>query len=183
MANEKRKTWQQDPHRRENILKATLDCIELHGVVCTTYRKISELSGVPLGSLTHYFPSMQELLLEAFQLLAQCVSTRFAAAIRKAKTKEDACNAIVDVIFERFTFGTRTIQLTCELYIFAGRNSVMKNVMKDWMLEIRGSLELFFSPLSAVALDALIEGVILHRSVIPIAREDAYKMIARLSDL
>jgi DNA-binding transcriptional regulator YbjK len=59
----------------------------------------------------------------------------------------------------------------------------MKNVMKDWMLEIRGSLELFFSPLSAVALDALIEGVILHRSVIPIAREDAYKMIARLSDL
>jgi DNA-binding transcriptional regulator YbjK len=126
---------------------------------------------------------MQELLLEAFQLLAQCVSTRFAAVIRKAKTKEDACNAIVDVIFERFTFGTRTIQLTCELYIFAGRNSVMKNVMKDWMLEIRGSLELFFSPLSAVALDALIEGVILHRSVIPIAREDAYKMIARLSDL
>jgi len=183
MTNEKRKTWRQDPHRREHILNATLDCIELHGVACTTYRKISELSGVPLGSLTHYFPSMQELLLEAFQLLAQCVSTRFAAAIRKAKTKEDACHAIVDVIFERSTFGTRTIQLTCELYIFAGRNPVMKNVMRDWMLEIRVSLELYFSSLSAVALDALIEGIILHRSVIPIAREDAYKMIVRLSEL
>ncbi|NWF07165.1 MULTISPECIES: TetR/AcrR family transcriptional regulator [Pseudomonas] len=183
MTTEKRKTWQQDPNRREHILQVTLDCIELHGIACTTYRKISELSGVPLGSLTHYFPSMQELLLEAFQLLAQCVSTRFAGAIRIAKNKEDACHAIVDVIFERSTFGTRTIQLTCELYSFACRSPVMKSVMKDWMLEIRGSLELYFSPLSAVALDALIEGIILHRSVIPIAREDAHKMIVRLSDL
>ena len=183
MANDKRKTWQQDPHRREHILKATLDCLELHGVACTTYRKISELSGVPLGSITHYFPNMQELLLQAFQLLAQNISTRFAAAIRNAETKEDACHAIVDVIFEIPTFGTRTIQLTCELYIFAGRNPVMKNVMRDWMLEIRRSLELYFSPLSAVALDALLEGIILHRSIIPIAREDAHKMIVRLSEL
>lgn len=183
MTIEKRKTWQQDPNRREHILRTTLDCIELHGTACTTYRKISDLSGVPLGSLTHYFPSIQELMLEAFQLLAQGVSIQFAAAIRKAKTKEDACHAIVDVIFGRATSGRRTSQLSYELYSFACRNPVMKQVMKGWMLESRRSLELYFSPLSAAALDAMIEGVILHRSVIPISREDAHKMIVQLSDL
>ncbi|MEC5341942.1 TetR family transcriptional regulator [Brenneria populi] len=183
MTNERRRTWQQDPHRKRHILQATLDSIALNGVSGTTYRKIAEISGIPLGSLTYHFANMQELLLEAFRSLAQDVSANFTETIRKADTKEEACRAIVEIVFATTTSGDRTSQLSYELYSFACRTPVMKSVMEGWMRSSRRALEPHFSPLAAVALDALIEGVILHRSVIPVSREDVHKMVVQLANL
>lgn len=183
MTNENRKTWQQDPHRKAHILRATLDSIALNGVAGTTYRKIAEISGIPLGSLTYHFSSMQELLLEAFSSLAREVSAHFTAALRGAGNQQEARHAIVEIIFGAVTSGEKTSQLSYELYSFSCRTPVMKSVMAEWMHNSRQALELHFSPLAAVALDALIEGVMLHRSVIPVTREEVHKMVAQLAML
>lgn len=183
MTGERRKTWQQEPRRREYILGATLDCIAIYGITGTTYRKISEASGIPLGSLTYYYPSMQVLLQEAFESLAHEVSEQFAVTLRQASNRDEACHAIVDIIFGQSISGEKTSQLSYELYSFSCRTPSMKLIMKAWMCKSRASLELYFSPLAAVALDALIEGLILHRSVIPVSREEVYSMVVKLADL
>jgi len=183
MATAPRKTWQQDPQRRTIIVRATLETIALHGVDGTTYRKIAQCAAIPLGSVTYYFPSMQALLLEAFSTLAHDAFTAFAATLNRAQDKMQARQAIVEIIFGEVTAGDKTNQLSYELYSYACRTPVMKQVMKNWMNQSRASLERHFSPLAAVALDALIEGMILHRSVIPVAQEDVYRMVAQLSEL
>ncbi len=54
--------------RRREILHATLSLIERGGVEAVTHRAVGEASGVPLGSLTYYFPSKDGLLREALEL-------------------------------------------------------------------------------------------------------------------
>jgi DNA-binding transcriptional regulator YbjK len=49
-------------------LRATLGLIERHGVEAVTHRAVGEASGVPLGSVTYYFPSKDGLLRDALEL-------------------------------------------------------------------------------------------------------------------
>ena len=53
--------------RRREILLATLSLIERDGVEGVTHRAVGEASGVPLGSVTYYFPTKDALLREALE--------------------------------------------------------------------------------------------------------------------
>src|SRR3954451_8543554 len=53
--------------RRQEILHATLELIESSGVEAVTHRAVGEASGVPLGSVTYYFPTKDALLREALE--------------------------------------------------------------------------------------------------------------------
>ena len=53
--------------RRREILHATLGLIEKGGVEAVTHRAVGEASDVPLGSVTYYFPTKDELLREALE--------------------------------------------------------------------------------------------------------------------
>src|SRR4051812_44563020 len=53
--------------RRREILHATLALIERGGVGVVTHRAVGDASGVPLGSVTYYFPTKDELLREALE--------------------------------------------------------------------------------------------------------------------
>src|SRR3954452_12233965 len=54
--------------RIDEILRATLDVIRREGLGAVTHRTVAEESGVPLGSLTYYFATKQDLLRAALQL-------------------------------------------------------------------------------------------------------------------
>src|SRR3954453_19787998 len=54
--------------RIEEILRATLDLIRRDGLGAVTHRTVADASGVPLGSLTYYFATKQDLLRAALRL-------------------------------------------------------------------------------------------------------------------
>jgi TetR/AcrR family transcriptional regulator, regulator of biofilm formation and stress response len=54
--------------RRKLILHCTLELIERSGIEAVTHRAVGEECGVPLGSVTYYFPTRDELLREALEL-------------------------------------------------------------------------------------------------------------------
>src|SRR5215472_17800248 len=63
----KRETEASEPRRIE-ILEAALRIVADGGPDAITFRRVAERAGVPLGSLTYYFESREELLREAFRL-------------------------------------------------------------------------------------------------------------------
>ena len=87
-----------DPDRRANISDAALDVVAEHGVAGTTYRKIAERAGVPLGSLTYHFESLDELLGEAFTKLANHTADGFDEAMAQVGDEEAARAAVVSLI-------------------------------------------------------------------------------------
>jgi len=54
--------------RREEILRAALTIIGRDGLAGVTHRAVAAEAGVPLGSLTYYFPTKEELLAAALDL-------------------------------------------------------------------------------------------------------------------
>jgi len=158
-------TKRNDPDRRQRIIDATLDAIAAHGVTGTTHRRIAELAAVPLGSVTYYFATLDDLMTAAFLQLAEQSSQAFSDRMARAKDRDSAKEAIIAIIAGSIWATPRTLLLSYELYAFAARHPPVADVMRRWMGNSRVALERFFDPLTARALDALVEGIGIHNSI------------------
>ena len=154
-----------DPGRRQRIVDATLDVIAEHGVADTTHRRIAAKAGVRLGSVTYYFTSLEALITTAFVQLATDASATFRARLDEATDRSEAREAVIDIIAGSIWAEPRTLLLSYELYAFAARHPSVTAVMQQWMDSSRQALGRFFDPLTARALDALVEGIGIHNSI------------------
>lgn len=172
-----------DPERRQRIVEATLDVIAEYGVTGTTHRRIAAAAGVPLGSVTYYFATLEVLLTTAFLQLANDSSEAFRATLAAAKTRDEAKEAVIDIIAESIWAAPRTLLLSYELYAFAARHPPVTAVMQQWMDSSRAALGRFFDPLTARALDALIEGIGIHNSIdrAPLDRDAIRTLVEQLA--
>ena len=151
-----------DPERRDRIIDATIDCIADVGVAGTSHRKVADRAGVPLGSMTYHFTSMDELLVEAFTRFAATISAAFEDRMRSAADATAAIDEIVSLVHDDLQRSNREHVLTYELYTLAARRAEFRTITERWMLASRAALEHHFPPESARALDAFIEGAALH---------------------
>ncbi|MFF1831539.1 TetR/AcrR family transcriptional regulator [Paenarthrobacter sp. NPDC058040] len=156
-----------DPERRDRIIEATLDLIASEGVAGTSHRKVAALADVPLGSMTYHFSGMDELLHEALTLFATRISDRFERRMDEATSGEEVKEAVVEMILED-TYGDRNgLVLTLELYTLAARKPAFRHLTHDWMIRSRTAFERHFDPEVARQLDALVEGLSIHRAFEP----------------
>ncbi len=163
-------TRRHDPERRDRIIDAALAVIAEGGVAGTSHRRVAERAGVPLGSMTYHFTSMDELLREAFTRFATRLSERFAARIAAAADLDALAEAVVHLVHEGLTAGPDDLVITLELYTLAARQPAFRQITHDWMRRSRQSLERLVDARTAHELDALIEGLFIHISLDPVPR-------------
>jgi DNA-binding transcriptional regulator YbjK len=156
-----------DPDRRDHIINATLDLIAEVGVAGVSHRKVAARAGVPLGSMTYHFASMDELLREAFGRFAASISVQFESRLAAAANADEARKAVADLVHVDVLGDARDLVLTLELYTLAARQPAFRQINQDWMAASRRALELHFDPNTARQLDALIEGLSIHRALAP----------------
>jgi DNA-binding transcriptional regulator YbjK len=158
-------TRRYDPRRRDRIIDACLDVIAEVGVAGTSHRKVAEAADVPLGSMTYHFSGMSELLHEAFTRFAVAFSDRFTARMAAAADRDAAAAAIVEAVVSDILSDQRELVITQELYTLAARDASFRDITNAWMGRSRAALERHFDPATARMLDALIEGLTLHRAL------------------
>ncbi|MBW3092959.1 TetR family transcriptional regulator [Bifidobacterium sp. 82T10] len=156
-----------DPDRKSRIVDACLDVIAERGVAGTSHRVVAAKAGVPLGSMTYHFRGMADLLHQAFDRYAQqCIDVfaeRMAAV--PAGDRAAACEAIARHI-EGDLLGTqRDLDINLEFYTLAARDPAYRDIAERWMAASRAQLERFFDKPTAALLDAMIEGLTLHRAL------------------
>jgi DNA-binding transcriptional regulator YbjK len=112
--------------------------------------------------------------------------------------RERLIEAALDVIAESGVAGTthrriaaaadvlgsgRDLVLSYELYAAAVRNPALRHVTQGWMERSRRALERHFDPATARALDALIEGLVLHSalSTAPMTTEEIRAAVHRMT--
>jgi TetR/AcrR family transcriptional regulator, regulator of biofilm formation and stress response len=154
-----------DPGRRDRIIDACLDVIAQNGVAGTSHRKIAEAADVPLGSMTYHFAGMNDLLHEAFSRFAETASEQFEERITAADDADTAKQAIADAISNVVLSTHRDLVLTHELYTLAAREPAYRDITHAWMARSRRTLERYFDPTTARILDALVEGLSIHRAL------------------
>ncbi|MFF2315938.1 TetR/AcrR family transcriptional regulator [Arthrobacter sp. NPDC058097] len=154
-----------DPNRRQRLIEVALDVIAEHGVAATTHRKVAQAADVPLGSMTYHFKGLDDLLAAAFTKLADDTADGFEAALAGAESPDEAREAVVGLITGELLGERRNILLTYELYALAARRPDLRRVTDTWMARSRAALERHFDPATTVMLDALIEGLSIHRAL------------------
>ncbi|WP_225654188.1 TetR/AcrR family transcriptional regulator [Streptomyces pseudogriseolus] len=176
-------TGHTDPRRRERILAAALDLIAEEGVAGVSHRKIAARAGVPLGSMTYHFTGIDELLLEAFTGYADHVVAVFEQHLAGTTTPEEAREAVTDLVHTLSGGPRRDLILVQELYTLAARREPYRALCARWMRRSRALLETHFPPDTARHLDALIEGLTLHRALDddPPDRSVTREAVARIS--
>ncbi|MFF1394814.1 TetR/AcrR family transcriptional regulator [Streptomyces sp. NPDC058287] len=176
-------TGRTDPQRRERILAATLDHIAEEGVAGVSHRKIAVRADVPLGSMTYHFAGIDDLLREAFTRFADEIVAVFERHLADVDTPEQAREAVTDLIHTLSAGSRRDLVLTHELYALAARRDEYRELTHAWMTRSRDLLERHFDTDTARQLDALIEGLVLHRSLdtAPQSRELTRAAVRRMT--
>lgn len=160
-----------DPERREKIIDACQKVIVESGVTGTSHRKVATQAGVPLGAMTYYFDGMQDLLHSTFSRFATSISDDFERHMATATDKESACERVFERILQASSGDDDELILSHELYTLATRDASFRSITTQWMQRSRVALELHFDPLTARLLDAMIEGLTIHRALDSEARE------------
>lgn len=173
-----RRGRQNDPERRDRIIDACLDVVAESGVAGASHRRIAEAAGVPLGSMTYYFDGIDGLLHEAFTRFGTEISERFERRMAEASDLASAREAVVALILGD-VFGTpRELVLSHEIYTLAARDPAYRALTTAWMKRSRDALEHHFDPETARILDALIEGLSIHRALDEQPRDPAEVALA-----
>jgi DNA-binding transcriptional regulator YbjK len=176
------KTRRHDPDRKDRIIDAAIRVIAEHGVAGTTHRLIAAAADVPLGSLTYHFSSLEDLRAQAFQRHAERMSVVYAAHFEGVRTHEQLVDAVTDLIHGDAGADTQDWAIAYELYLAALREPALRTVTETWMRTSRAVLERFVDPTTARGADALIEGLVMHKTLStgPVSREDIHTIVARV---
>jgi len=171
-----------DPDRKDRIVDAAIDVIAERGVAGTTHRLIAAAADVPLGSLTYHFTSLEDLRVQAFQRHAQRMSVVYAAHFAGVQTHEQLVEAITDLIHGDAGADGRDWAIAYELYLAALREPALRTITETWMRTSRAVLERFVDPTTARGADALIEGLVMHKTLStgPVARDDIRTIVTRV---
>jgi DNA-binding transcriptional regulator YbjK len=156
-----------DPRRKTRIAQAALDVIAEGGMRSATHRAIANRAGVPLGSVTYHFATMDDILVAAFTLLGQQVEPRYNDAIVRAESQDAAREVLVDVICGVSRATDRELRLVRELYAYGSVSERVGDLVRNGEASAIEALSTHFSEPAARALDALVEGWWIYQSWTP----------------
>jgi len=170
-----------DPERRERIVAAAVEVIAEHGVAGTTHRLIAAAADVPLGSLTYHFTGLDDLRAQAFALHAERMAVKYEAHFAGVSSLEEVVDAVTDLVHADADADDRDWAVAYELFLAALRDPGLRTVTESWMRRSRGVLERFVDPTTSRGVDALIEGLVMHKvlSTRPVSRAETHEIIAR----
>jgi len=154
-----------DPGRRDRIIDASLTVIAQHGVAGTSARRVAVAADVPLGSMTYHFDGMDVLLRAAFARFSMACAERVERRMASATTSVEARDAVLRLITDDVFTNQRDLVLTHELYTLAAREPSYRALTHDWMQRSHAALAAHFDDDTAYLLDALIEGLTIHRAL------------------
>ena len=147
----KRETETSEP-RRTQILEAALRIVAAGGPDAITFRRVAERAGVPLGSLTYYFESREDLLREAFRLyLAEAAAfVRDVEEGSRSHTPSQVIEMVMAIMRREFSDDPAMVRVEYELILYAVREPELArefNAYERWMeTKLAGSLEKVGAP-------------------------------------
>jgi DNA-binding transcriptional regulator YbjK len=159
-----RKGKPNDPLRRERILSAALKVIGSQGVHATSYRGVAAQAGVPLGSMTYYFPDLETLIVSAFETLGDELEPRYTAPLRAARDTAEAVEVLVAATCGATSPSREDIRLYTEIYHYGARSPRVAELLRDFQEAALVVLREQFPDGAARAVDALMWGWWTYRS-------------------
>jgi len=162
--------------RRRGILDAALRVISAGGVDAVTHRRVATEAEVPLGSITYYFASREELVREAFRhyLAEVIVALTSLEQERPIERAADIAEALTEVARREFA-APSLVLAEYELILFAARDAILA---QDFNAYERGLEAQLAGPLEDLGADRPMDAA---RTVIELMRGFELERLTRPS--
>ncbi|OLF19419.1 TetR/AcrR family transcriptional regulator [Actinophytocola xanthii] len=158
-------TARRDPDgRREAIVRAAVETIAEVGLGQVTHRRIAARAGVPLGSTTYYFPTLDDLVAAALREGTEAARALLEDWAEALTVSPDPAATLVELA-ERYLADWDRALLEYELYLAAARTPRLRPVAALWTDGLRGICARFAGPARGFALAALVDGAMLQALV------------------
>lgn len=150
--------------RRALILEAAKQVIAESGVDRATAREIAARCGISTGTLTHHFPSMDVLLVEALRSGSKEFTDRNLAAANGEESARDRLRLLLDTALPDKPDALRNWRLWLEYWARAAHEPELAALHSERYREWRGAFE-------SVISDGVRKGELSHRDPARAARE------------
>lgn len=151
--------------RRRAILRAAVAEIAEVGVGQVTHRRIAARAGVPLGSTTYYFPTLEALVSEALREATDTARAELGTWADELLLSENLPATFVELA-TRYLEDRAHALLGYELCLAATRTPELRPVARLWIDGLRGICSRFAGgPERGFALAALVDGALLQALV------------------
>ncbi|MGH3761681.1 TetR/AcrR family transcriptional regulator [Actinophytocola sp.] len=151
--------------RRRAIVHAAVEAIAEVGVGQVTHRRIAARAGVPLGSTTYYFPTLDDLVAAALREATEIARSLLEAWAEELTASTDLPATFVDLA-RRYLADRDQALLEYELCLAATRTPRLRPMAQLWIDGLRGICARFAGgPERGFALAALVDGVLLQALV------------------
>lgn len=153
--------------RRDQLIRATIATIEVHGFADTTIARISRRAGLSSGIISHYFGGKHELLAASMRWLLRELQTATSRRLRTATNPIERVEAIIAASFdsEQFTRGVSSVWLA--FYAQIPHEPELARLHRVYMRRLRSNLRHAFRDLlsdsasddAAEGMAAMIDGI------------------------
>jgi DNA-binding transcriptional regulator YbjK len=121
-----------DPDRRERIANAAIAVVAERGVEGVTHRAVAAAAGVPLGSTTYHFATLDDLLVVALQTAAEHNIARLREWERGLRPDTDLAAALADLVVRGLTEERAQTVVEYELYVAALHRPSLRRASMGW---------------------------------------------------
>lgn len=127
--------------RRSLIVEAAKDCIAETGLTETTARDVAARSGISIGTLTHHFASMEELLLEALRSASKEFTDQVIATLAGGRTARDRVHLLIDAALPSEPAARRQWRLWLDYWARAAHDDRLATLHSERYRHWRGAFE------------------------------------------
>jgi TetR/AcrR family transcriptional regulator, regulator of biofilm formation and stress response len=146
-------------------VQAAIQAIAEVGVGDVTHRLIAARAGVPLGSTTYYFPTLDDLVSAALREATESARAQLAMWVDELTASEDPAVTLVDLA-RRYLADRAQALLEYEVCLAATRTPQLRPVARLWIDGVREVCTRFTGGQErAFALAALVDGALLQALV------------------
>jgi DNA-binding transcriptional regulator YbjK len=175
------RTGRVDPHRRERIARAAIEVVAVHGVEGLTHRRVAAAAGIPLGSTTYHYATLDDLLAAGLEAAA-AESATVLKAWEQTLAGRDLAEATTELIVSTVRSERQRVAVRYELYVAALRRPRLRPISTEWSRLLAGIYRQYTDDLTADALSAAVDGLWLGCLVSdePVSTEQIERVLRRI---
>lgn len=151
-----------DPDRRERIARAAITVVAERGVDKLTHRAVAAAAGVPLGSTTYYFATLDDLLASALRQAAEDDVDHLREWADRLGLDGDLAGALSDLVLYYLGPALPQTIVQHQLYIAALHKPALRHVSQEWDTALADLFASYTDSATGRALSVLFCGLLLQ---------------------
>ncbi|WP_019854537.1 TetR/AcrR family transcriptional regulator [Actinopolyspora mortivallis] len=149
-----------DPGRRERIARAAITVVAERGIEKLTHRAVAAAAGVPLGSTTYHFATLDDLLAVALRQAAQDNVAELREYAGEMNAAGDLASVLTDLVLRYLGPERRRTVVEHELYVAALHRPALRAASTEWDAALRDLFTSYTDEVSGKMLAAVFCGLL-----------------------